>query len=240
MEQEVILLKKYKTLILWTAVLVAIFAAAYLVYDRYGGLTRSQLPGLSAPGQDPAGETGRNGADKNGRNDTAGTGGQDSEDTDTDTDINADADDEDKILVPDFTLKDLDGNDTSLSDYRDKTVILSFWTTWCMYCVEEMRDFNVLDKELEETGDAVILAVNVGESLDFVKKFVEINDLDLKVLLDEDEYVSAGIFGISGFPNTFIINDDGSLYAYIPGKVSIDTMRELIEKARNNEPLNEG
>ncbi len=29
--------------------------------------------------------------------------------------------------APDFTLKDLDGEEVSLSSYRGKTVILSFW-----------------------------------------------------------------------------------------------------------------
>jgi thiol-disulfide isomerase/thioredoxin len=31
----------------------------------------------------------------------------------------------------DFTLKDLQGNSVSLSDYKGKTVILDFWATWC-------------------------------------------------------------------------------------------------------------
>ncbi len=35
-----------------------------------------------------------------------------------------------KIVAPDFTLEDLEQNYVKLSDYRGKTVLLFFWTTW--------------------------------------------------------------------------------------------------------------
>ncbi|NMA33000.1 MAG: redoxin domain-containing protein, partial [Clostridiaceae bacterium] len=95
----------------------------------------------------------------------------------------------------------------------------------------------ILDRELQEAGDAVILAVNAEEPYDKVKEYIADNEIDLTVLLDEDGDVTTGIFGVVSFPNTFIINTDGSLYAYIPGLIGIDPMRELIDKARNGEPL---
>jgi cytochrome oxidase Cu insertion factor (SCO1/SenC/PrrC family) len=33
-------------------------------------------------------------------------------------------------VAPDFSLKDLSGRSVSLSQYRGKTVLLGFWTTW--------------------------------------------------------------------------------------------------------------
>ena len=142
-----------------------------------------------------------------------------------------------KIMVPDFTLKDLDGNEISLSDFTGKTVVLNFWATWCVYCGEELRDLKIIDKELKEAGDTVILAINTEEPYDTVREFVEKNDLDLTVLLDENGDVSVGLFGVVSVPNTFIVSSDGSLYVYIPGRIGIDLMRELIDRARNNEPL---
>lgn len=186
-----------------------------------GSTSSGQDSGDSAvkAGPDADGNTGENGADKN----TAGQVLQD--------------DDGYRIMVPDFTLNDLDGNKISLSDYTGKTVILNFWATWCVYCGEEIRGLNSLDKELKESGDAVILAINTEEPYDTVREFVEKNDLDLTVLLDENGDVSVGLFGVVSVPNTFIVSSDGSLYVYIPGRIGIDLMRELIDRARNNEPL---
>lgn len=141
-----------------------------------------------------------------------------------------------KIMAPDFTLKDLEGNEVKLSDYNGKIVILNFWAVWCKYCIEEMPDFNALNKELEKGNDAVILAVNVQEKPDTVRKYLTANNITLKVLLDEDGSV-AGTYGIDGYPTTFIINKDGSLFTYIPGATDIETLRMILDKARKGESL---
>ena len=38
----------------------------------------------------------------------------------------------------DFTLNDLNGRPSSLSDYRGQWVWLVFWATWCSACAQEM------------------------------------------------------------------------------------------------------
>ena len=275
-------MKKYKVLIILIAAMAVMFAAAYVVYDTYGGLMTVQPPGLStsepdrpsgeddaddAPGKDTeddsavsggpndpgSGNTaaGPDGPGSAGRSSAGQDGGNGTEKTVPDADGNTGENGADKntagqvlqdddgyrIMVPDFTLNDLDGNKISLSDYTGKTVILNFWATWCVYCGEEIRGLNSLDKELKESGDTVILAINTEEPYDTVREFVEKNDLDLTVLLDENGDVSVGLFGVVSVPNTFIVSSDGSLYVYIPGRIGIDLMRELIDRARNNEPL---
>lgn len=229
---------KYKNLIISITALILILAAAYIVYDRYKPQLAVQPPVPDAL-TDSAGNG--NATQDNAKNGQGEQNGQ-SEDTGGTSDSgtaadNGTPDNSDVIMVPDFTLKDLDGNDVSISDYRGKIIILNFWAVWCKYCVEEMPDFDKLDKELAEDGDAVILAVNVQEPYETVNKFISENDFGLKVLLDEDGDVAGGIFGVNSYPNTFVINKDGSLYTYIPGKTDIETMRTVIGMARDNAPL---
>lgn len=232
---------KYKSLIIWIAVLVLIFSAAYVVYDKYKSQIIVQAPvpdtltGTGSNTDAPAADNDSTGSES-GQAGNAGNGA--SEDTGAE-DSNApgtDADDE-IIMVPDFTLKDLEGNEVSLSDYRGKIVVLNFWAVWCKYCVEEMPDFNELDKELAEAGDAVVLAVNVDEPYETVNGFLTKNDIDIKVLMDEGARVSWELFGVNSYPTTFIVNKDGSLYAYLPGKTDLKTMRTVMDMARRNAPL---
>lgn len=143
----------------------------------------------------------------------------------------------DKVMAPDFALNDMDGNSIKLSDYKDKIVVLNFWAVWCKYCIKEMPDLDKLNKELNDEGDGVVLAVNVQESKETVQKYLDSNDFDIKVVLDENGTV-VDTYGVDGFPTTFLVNKDGSVYAYIPGLTDIDTLRTLIDKMRNGEPLN--
>lgn len=138
-------------------------------------------------------------------------------------------------VAPDFTLKDLNGKDVKLSDYKGKIVILNFWAVWCKYCKEEMPDFNELNKELEKDNEVVIIAINSQESPDTVKDYLSSNDINLKVLLDQDGSVTR-TYGVSGLPNTFIINKDGSLYTYIPGATDKETLLGILAKVRSSEP----
>lgn len=142
----------------------------------------------------------------------------------------------DKIMAPEFTLKDLDGNSATLSDYKGKIVVLNFWAVWCKYCIQEMPDLNELGKQLEKDGDAVILAIDSEEAENKVRDYVNSANINLKVLLDTDGKVTS-LYGIQGFPTTFILNPDGTLYTYISGATNKETLLSIVEKIRNGEPV---
>lgn len=91
--------------------------------------------------------------------------------------------------APDFTLKDGDGNDWTLSDHRGKTVVLLFYpgdnTPVCTAQLCSVRDHW---SEYQATGAEV-----VGISTDTVeshKGFAEKNQLPLRLLADTDRKVA--------------------------------------------------
>jgi peroxiredoxin len=137
-----------------------------------------------------------------------------------------------KPQVPEFELKDINGNAVKLGDYKGKVVVLNFWTTWCKYCVAEMHDFDELSREFNKAGDAVMLGVNVQEDESTVKNYLKSAGLmNLTVLMDKSGEV-ANTYGVSGYPNTYIINKDGTLYEYIPGATNKETVESLVNKIR--------
>jgi peroxiredoxin len=210
--------------------MVMIFTAAYIIYDKYKSQFIIQPP---IPNSLTNTDTnGKDGQDENTSDEDNQAGQATKENGETSDNV-----DNDVTMAPDFTLKDLDGNEVSLSDYKGKIVVLNFWATWCRYCIEEMPDFNELDKEMADAGDGVVLAVNVQEPYNKVNEYITNNDFGIKVLLDEDGYIAGAIYGVEGYPTTFVLNKDGSLYTYIPGKTDLDTMRTIIDMARENVPL---
>ena len=67
----------------------------------------------------------------------------------------------DRSLAPDFTLKDANGANVRLSDYRGKVVLLDFWATWCGPCQVEIPWFIEFEQSLKGKGFEV-----VGVSMD--------------------------------------------------------------------------
>lgn len=69
---------------------------------------------------------------------------------------------------------------------------------------------------------------------DTVKNYLSSNNINLKVLLDQDGSVTQ-TYGVSGFPNTFIINEDGSLYTFISGDTDKETLLKILDKIKKGE-----
>src|SRR3989338_8552322 len=71
-----------------------------------------------------------------------------------------------------FTLRNLDGQDTSLEILlkRNKAVLLNFWATWCPPCREEIPELIQLQEKFKDRSFA-ILGIDAGESHKKVSAF---------------------------------------------------------------------
>ncbi len=136
----------------------------------------------------------------------------------------------------DFTLKNLEGNEVTLQDYRGKVVFLNFWATWCGPCRMEMPSMEKLWQEFKEE-EFVILAIDIRERPEKVMSFVIEESLSFPVLLDETGQL-AGAYGIRGIPTTFFLNPEGEIVGKAVGardwavENSFELVRELLLEVR--------
>lgn len=118
-------------------------------------------------------------------------------------------------LAPEFSFKNLKGEQVRLSDYRGQVVLLNVWATWCRPCVEELPSMEKLYQELKDKG-FTILALSIDKNESPVKRFVEKLGLTFPVLLDPKNRITR-LYRTTGVPETFIIDRDGIIKEKIIG-----------------------
>ena len=124
--------------------------------------------------------------------------------------------------APDFTLADLQGTPYRLADFRGKVVFLNLWATWCAPCQAEMPAMETLYRRLRGR-DFVMLAVSQdAEGAAAVGPFVRQHQLTFPVLLDPDARLSPR-YGVTGYPETFIIDRSGQVVEHFIGPAEWDS-----------------
>lgn len=133
-----------------------------------------------------------------------------------------------KVAALDFKLKDLNGKEVSLSDFKGKKVFLNFWASWCRPCNSEMPDIEKLYIETKDS-DLVILAVNLGENKDTVQNYTKANKYTFNVLLDIDQNVGRQ-YNVTAIPTSYFIDKDGNIISTVKGAIPFEEMKRYISK----------
>ena len=143
--------------------------------------------------------------------------------------------------LADLELTDQFGNTHTLSDYKGKVIFLNFWATWCGPCRNEMPDIQKLYEEYSAQGEdaeVVVLGIagpGIGQegSAEEIADFMEENGYTYPVLMDAGGEMFTR-YGISAFPTTFMIDKDGNVYGYVPGQMTENIMRSIIDQTLGN------
>lgn len=115
------------------------------------------------------------------------------------------------VALPDVSLPNVDGGPVALMSFRDRVIILNFWTTWCHYCERERAALEALYRKYKRDG-LVILAVNMGEDQEQVSAYVARHGLSFPHLMDPGAKAEEA-FGIQATPTNFLVDRRGHLIA---------------------------
>jgi cytochrome c biogenesis protein CcmG/thiol:disulfide interchange protein DsbE len=115
--------------------------------------------------------------------------------------------------APDFTLRDLDGQEVKLSDYRGRSVIVNFWASWCIPCREE---FPILKSARDRyAGQGLeVLGVVFEDSPEAAEAYMAKAGATWPALVDPDGAVAADYI-VNGPPPSGTIDD--RIAAILPG-----------------------
>jgi len=136
----------------------------------------------------------------------------------------------------DFELMDMNRNTFKLSAMRGSVVFINFWATWCQSCIEEMPSIERMSRLLSNDSKFKMVTILYKDDIVNASNFMRQNSFTFPVYLNPDESAARN-FGITGVPETFIIDKKGFLRDKVIGPAEWDSPR-IIQTFQNllNEP----
>lgn len=132
--------------------------------------------------------------------------------------------------APPFTLVPIDGSAPfTLDGLRGRPVVLNFWATWCIPCLEE---HGALLQAASRVGSEVqFLGVVYEDDKGAVQSFLQDRGKAYPSVMD-DGGRTAIAYGVYGVPETYFIDAAGTIVAKQVGPLDGPTIDAYLQKAR--------
>ena len=131
-----------------------------------------------------------------------------------------------------FCLKDINGKEYKLSDFKGKYVLIEFSASWCGWCKKEIPFLKTVYKENKEKN-FVLLTINMDDNQKKWEDDVKEMNLPWPVISDLKAFKGevAQAFNVHGIPLIYLINPEGKIEMRgLRGEEMIRTLRETIKK----------
>jgi len=125
------------------------------------------------------------------------------------------------MMAPDFTLADRTGKTWTLSELRGQVVFVNFWATWCPPCKEEMPSMQRLYSTLPKDKFKMLAILSNDEPVR-ADSFAAQLGITMPILHDQEKKVGPK-YGLTGLPETFIVDKQGVLREKFIGPAQWDS-----------------
>jgi peroxiredoxin len=135
----------------------------------------------------------------------------------------------DRKPAPTFTLKDANGDEVKLADYKGKVVLLNFWATWCGPCEVEIPWFVEFEKQYKDKDFAVLGVSFDDDGWKSVKPYITSHKINYRIMVGSD-VLSQQYGGVDSLPTSFVIDRQGRIAATHIGLVDkADYQNEIVK-----------
>jgi thiol-disulfide isomerase/thioredoxin len=126
------------------------------------------------------------------------------------------------LSAPDFSLRDINGNIWRLSDLKGSVVLVNFWASWCVSCKTEMPSLQGLYERKKDNPLFKLVTVLYRDDPMVASEYLEQNGYNFPLLIDTDGNASMD-YGLTGVPETFIVDKTGILRKKIIGPADFES-----------------
>lgn len=121
----------------------------------------------------------------------------------------------------DFQVVNVGGRTINFSEFKDKTVFINLWATWCPPCIAEMPDIHDLYKKMGDDVEFVMISVDSDQEK--AVSFMEKKKFEFPVYFLKSNLPSE--FETGSIPTTFVISPNGEIVVEEHGLAKYDTKK---------------
>jgi len=129
-----------------------------------------------------------------------------------------------RLSAPDFVLNDIDGTSHKLSQYRGRPVILNFWASWCVECLEEMPSLEALYNSFHERG-LMVLGITIDRDPAKIRSVLNKINVSYPVLMEPSGEVFIDSYAVTKLPTTIFIDKEGYIVRTISGGENLNSKK---------------
>lgn len=133
--------------------------------------------------------------------------------------------------APDKELSTIDGSGSGqIADHRGKWVLVNFWASWCEPCRDEAPALERFHREYQaEGGNLTVLGINLDDNSEDAQNFIDEYGLTYPQLRDGDGRERRDAYGMTGFPESFLIDPEGRIALIRRGPVDEEYLRTVVK-----------
>ncbi len=132
--------------------------------------------------------------------------------------------------APALSFRFIDGRQLSLEQLRGQPVLVNFWASSCLPCLEEIPLLNDLYQELQPQGLEIIGVAMAYDPPNRVLSAVQRHQISYPIALDLDSKTVAAFGGVKGIPTSILITPQGRIAQRIVGVVDQQDLSETIRQ----------
>lgn len=130
--------------------------------------------------------------------------------------------------APELTGVTVDGERFSLDDRRGQFVLVNFFATWCVPCIEEHDDLVRFSEANRSSGRASVVSVIFSDTPDDVRRFFDRRGGDWPVVRDDDGGISTA-WGVARVPESYLVDPAGTVVGKITGGVTSEFLEQQLD-----------
>jgi peroxiredoxin len=132
--------------------------------------------------------------------------------------------------APPLVGQTLDGRTLTLEQLRGQPVLITFWSTTCPSCIEEMPHLVELYQELNPKGLEIIGVAMAYDPPAQVRALVEHRQLPYPIVLDTQSRIARAFDDVRLTPTTVLISPQGRIAQYWLGPLDLPKLRDSLQR----------